>query len=74
MMSGRMQLTQQEEVLAGAFRRLPPAIAGELTSLAERLAEHAEIDWSDAWSQEDVREYSAASALRVTEEPGDGAA
>jgi hypothetical protein len=61
-----MVLTQQEEALVGAVRRLPPTAAGELTALAERLAalaETTEIDWSESWS-EDLRDYSAASALR----------
>jgi len=63
-----MVLTSQEEALVDAVRRLPPAAAGELTALAERLAalaESASIDWSDIWSEDDLREYSAASASRV---------
>jgi len=72
-----MVLTHQEEALVDAVRRLPPPAAGELTALAERLAvlgETSAIDWSEAWSEEDLREYSAASALRVADEPGDKAA
>jgi hypothetical protein len=60
-----MVLTQQEEALVGAVRRLPPTTAGELTALAERLAalgETTEIDWSESWSEQDLRDYSAASA------------
>jgi len=76
-MARRMPLTRQEELLIGAVRRLPAGAAGELTALAERLAALAGrtgIDWSDAWSEEDLREYSAASAVRVAEGPGDEAA
>jgi hypothetical protein len=71
-----MVLTQQEEALVGAVRRLPPTTAGELTALAERLAklaETTELDWADAWSEEDLRDYSAASALRAEEAAGDEA-
>lgn len=68
-----MQLTQQEEALVGAVRRLPPAVAGELVALVERLAEGGGIDRADAWSEEDLRDYGAASALRVEEAAGDEA-
>ncbi len=76
-MACRMPLTHQEELLVDAVRRLPAGAAGELTALAERLAalaEHTEVDWSDAWSEEDLREYSAASASRPAEDLGDEAA
>jgi len=72
-----MVLTSQEEALVDAVRRLPPAAAGELTALAERLAvlgETKAIDWSEAWSEEDLHEYTAASASQAVDEPGDAAA
>jgi len=67
-MQCRMQLTQQEEALVGAVRRLSPAAVGELTALAERLAALAattELDWSEVWSEQDLRDYSAASAAHL---------
>jgi hypothetical protein len=58
-------LNAQEASLVQAFRRLPPGAAAELTALAERLGAinpHSRIDWSDAWSEEDLEEFTAASA------------
>ena len=59
-----MQLNEREEVLAEAFRRLPPDTAAELSALAQRLAALAPdrtIDWSDSWSDADLQEFTAAS-------------
>ena len=53
-----MQLNEREASLVDAFRRLPPETATEFSALAERLAELApnrRIDWSDSWSDEDLR-------------------
>jgi hypothetical protein len=62
----------REATLLQAFRRLPLA-AAELTALAERLAAlraDAKIDWSDSWSDEDLKEFTDASARRLeAEEP-----
>jgi hypothetical protein len=52
-------LNSQETSLLSAFRRLPPDAAVELSRLVERLAALApdrKIDWSDSWSDEDLRE------------------
>jgi hypothetical protein len=63
-----MQLNEREASLVDAFRRLPPNAAAELSMLAERLAElapnHA-IDWSDSWSDEDLRDFRDASLRRL---------
>lgn len=62
-----MQFSQREAFLVGAFQRLPPAAATELSALAERLAERApnpRIDWSDSWSDEDLNDFKAASMRR----------
>jgi len=48
-----MPLSAQEEVLLGAFRRLSPDKA---------------IDWSDSWSDEDMREFTAESLRRLQAE------
>ena len=61
-------LNSQEASLLTAFRRLPPDAAGELSRLVERLAELAperKIDWSDSWSDEDLKEFRAASVRRL---------
>jgi len=63
-----MQLNEREEVLAEAFRRLPPDTAAELSALAQRLAALApdtKIDWSDSWSDGDLQEFTAASFKRL---------
>jgi len=66
-------LNARETSLLQAFRRLPPDAAAELTALAERLAAlrpGTKIDWSDSWSDEDLKEFTAASARRLeAEEP-----
>jgi hypothetical protein len=62
-----LQLNEREALLVGAFRRLPPDAATELSALAERLAELApnhRIDWSDSWSDEDLNDFRAASLSR----------
>ena len=71
------QLNAREASLLEAFRRLPPDAAAELTALAERLAaltpSTTKIDWSDSWSDEDLKEFTAASVRRLemeeSEEP-----
>jgi hypothetical protein len=66
-----MQLSEREASLVGAFRRLPPDTASELSALAERLAELApnqRIDWSDSWSDEDLNDFRAASLRRFDAE------
>jgi hypothetical protein len=64
-------LTEQETSLLQALRRLPPDTAAELTSLAERLAAlrpNTRIDWSDSWSDEDLKEFTTASLRRLQAE------
>jgi len=61
-------LNARETSLLQAFRRLPPDAAAELTALAERLAAlgpNTKIDWSDSWSDEDLKEFTAASVRRL---------
>ena len=62
-----MQLSSQETTLLNAFRRLPPDAANELAALAQRLAAlspNTRIDWSDSWSEEDLRDFTAHSLKR----------
>ena len=66
-----MQLNAREVSLVESFRRLPPDTAAELSALAERLASLApdrKIDWSDAWSDEDLRDFRADSLNRLDAE------
>jgi hypothetical protein len=66
-----MAISAQEEVLLEAFRRLPPDAAVELSALAQRLAALGPgmtIDWSDSWSDADLREFTAASLRRLEAE------
>ena len=63
-----MQLNSQEAVLLDAFRRLPADTAYELSVLVQRLAglpSGNRIDWSDSWSEEDLREFTAHSVKRL---------
>jgi hypothetical protein len=66
-----LSLNARETSLLQAFRRLPPDAAAELTALAERLAAlhpNTKIDWSDSWSDEDLKEFTAASVRRFEAE------
>src|ERR1035438_4107070 len=67
------QLNARETSLLQAFRRLPPDAASEIAALAERLAALrpiTRIDWPDSWSDEDLKEFTAASVRRLdAEEP-----
>ena len=68
-----MQLSVQETALLEDFRRLPPNAAEEFSALVRRLAGLAGsglIDWSDSWSDEDLREFTAQSVRRFEEEEG----
>lgn len=68
-----MQLNPREASLVEAYRRLAPDAAAELAALAERLATatpNHRIDWSDSWSDEDLRDFRSASLKRLeTEDP-----
>ena len=66
-----MQLSSQETTLLDAFRRLPADAADELSALVQRLAalsSGTRIDWSDSWSEEDLREFTAHSLKRFDAE------
>jgi hypothetical protein len=66
-----LTLNARETSLLQAFRRLPPDAAAELAALAERLAAlrpNTKIDWSDSWSDEDLKEFTAASLRRLEAE------
>ncbi len=66
-----MQFSSREATLLEAFRRLPPNAADELSALVQRLAAASagtRIDWSDSWSEEDLREFTAHSLKRLDAE------
>lgn len=66
-----MEPNAQESTLLTAFRRLPEETAGELAALVQRLAALSpgtRIDWSDSWSGEDLREFTAKSRRRLEED------
>ena len=66
-MAMEILLNPQEASLLAAFRRLPPNAAVELSHLIERLAALApgrRVDWSDSWSDEDLKVFRAASLRR----------
>ena len=62
-----MVLSEQEESLISVVRALPPEEAGKVLDWARQLADLAggrEIEWSDAWTDEDVAEAPAAAVQR----------
>ena len=66
-----MELNSHEATLLDAFRRLPEDTAHELSALVQRLAAQSsttKIDWSDAWSEQDLREFAAHSVARFEAE------
>ncbi len=66
-----MELSSQETTLLDAFRRLPADAADELSALVQRLAAlppGTRIDWSDSWSDEDLREFTTHSLKRLESE------
>lgn len=66
-----MQLDPMETALIEGLRRLPPLppqAAEELSALVSRLAAvspNTRIDWSDAWSDEDLREFTDHSIRQL---------
>ena len=66
-----IHLNAREASLVETFRRLPPDTAAGLSAIAERLAtlaSHTRIDWSDSWSDENLKEFMMAALLRLEDE------
>ena len=66
-----MQLNPREASLVEAFRLLAPDTAAQLFAMAERLAMLAPkstINWSDSWSDEDLRDFRESSVRRLDAE------
>jgi len=66
-----MPLSTLVATLLDGFRRLPPDAANELAALVQRVAAlspNSRIDWSDSWSEEDLRDFTAHSLKRFEAE------
>ena len=62
-----MVLSAQEESLIGVVRTLPPEDAGKVLDWARQLAGLAggrTIEWSDAWTDEDLADATAAAVAK----------
>ena len=63
-------LTEKEERLVETIRVLPEGTADQMMLWAAQLADLAAgrpIEWSDAWSDEDLRDATAASVQNLEE-------
>lgn len=63
-----MELSPRETNLLDAFRRLPAEAGDEIAALVQRMAERqpgVRIDWSDEWTDDDLRDFTAASASLI---------
>ena len=67
----QVELSTQEITLLEAFRQLPADDAGELSALIQRLAAvppSHRIDWSGAWAEEDLRDFTHGSLTQFEAE------
>ena len=70
-----MVLNANEESLIKAVRMLPPDEARKVLTWAQQLADLADsrrVEWSDSWSDEDLREATRASLERFEKEEREG--
>jgi hypothetical protein len=66
-----MVLNAQEQSLINVVRALPPEQAGKVLDWARQLAELAggrTMEWSDAWTDEDLTEATTAALRRFEEQ------
>jgi hypothetical protein len=66
-----MVLSLQEESLIKVVRDLPPEEAQKVLTWANQLADLAQgrnVEWSDAWTDEDLADATAASLRRFKEQ------
>ena len=64
-------LSASEESLINIVRMLPPDEAKKVLEWARQLADLGggrPVDWSDSWSDEDLREATAASLKRFEQQ------
>jgi hypothetical protein len=70
-----MVLSTTEESLIKVVRMLPPDEARKVLVWAQQLADLAvgqRFEWSDSWSDDDLREATAASLKRFEEQEREG--
>ncbi len=66
-----MVLSASEESLINVVRQLPPDQARQVLNWAHQLTDLANgqrIEWSDSWSEDDIREATAASLARFEQQ------
>ena len=64
-----MVLSANEESLIKVVRMLPAEEAGKVLNWAQQLADLGggrRVDWSDSWSDDDLRDATIASLERFT--------
>jgi hypothetical protein len=65
-----MLLTEREERLVQTIRALPEGAADQIMTWASRLADLSQgkpLEWSDSWTEEDLRDATASSLRRFEE-------
>ncbi len=70
-----MVLSASEESLIRVLRMLPPGEAQKVLDWAQHLAElggDRPVEWSDSWSDDDLREATAASIKRFEQQEREG--
>jgi hypothetical protein len=70
-----MVLSASEESLIKAVRMLPPGEAKKVLDWAQQLADLGSghtVEWSDSWSDDDVRDATAASLMRFDKQEREG--
>jgi hypothetical protein len=70
-----MVLSPNEESLIKVVRMLPPDEASKVLVWAQQLADlggDRSTDWSDSWSEDDLREATAASLERFEQQEREG--
>jgi hypothetical protein len=70
-----MVLSESEESLINVVRMLPPGEAKKVLGWAQRLSELGggrPVEWSDSWSDDDLREATAASLKQFEEQEREG--
>jgi hypothetical protein len=70
-----MVLSANEESLIKVVRMLSPGEAGKMLIWAQQLADLAggrNVDWSDSWSDDDLRDATIASIERFEKQEREG--
>ncbi len=70
-----MVLSASEESLIKVVRMLPPGEAKKVLDWAQQLTDLGggrPVEWSDSWSDDDLREATAASLKRFEQQEREG--